>query len=277
MLERLGEGTDGAGLAAPPVAATSATRRSRRCRRASAASRDPACAYRRRAQRTAPTPPAFSGSSARRRTRNSSAGRRAVPEPAELALGADLQRGAAGRHRALISPPSGMASAKTSWTTSKSVAGRFDIHADLWVEVVAKEMPWLVVQMSRLRFGGIVQHRLPGTARGRGSPRPGRGRTGIHVGQVTVQFHNGGGVLWSSSARCTPSARARPGCSARECRCSGRSPTCCRPVRAQAAAGGLLHRGLPFGSGRRRRRPPGPARDAARDELRLRLPDGDLR
>ncbi|MDT7841632.1 RtcB family protein [Streptomyces justiciae] len=60
-----------------------------------------------------------------------------------------------------------------------------------------RELPWICVQLARLRFGGIgpsthflelqeVEEVLePETAR----------RLGLHQGQVTVQFHNGGGVL----------------------------------------------------------------------------------
>lgn len=75
--------------------------------------------------------------------------------------------------------------------------GRLDIDEYGGVQRAGKELPWLVVQMSRLRFGGIgpsthflelqeVEEVLdPAVA----------GRLGLHVGQVTVQFHNGGGVL----------------------------------------------------------------------------------
>ncbi|HXT93788.1 MAG TPA: RtcB family protein [Trebonia sp.] len=75
--------------------------------------------------------------------------------------------------------------------------GRLDIDEYGGARRAGKELPWLVVQMSRLRFGGIgpsthflelqeVEEVLdPAVA----------GRLGLHVGQVTVQFHNGGGVL----------------------------------------------------------------------------------
>jgi tRNA-splicing ligase RtcB len=75
--------------------------------------------------------------------------------------------------------------------------GRLDIDAYGGVRRAAKELPWLVVQLSRLRFGGIgpsthflelqeVEDILdPAAAAG----------LGIHRGQVTIQFHNGGGVL----------------------------------------------------------------------------------
>jgi RNA-splicing ligase RtcB len=75
--------------------------------------------------------------------------------------------------------------------------GRLDIDAYGGAERAAKELPWLVVQISRLRFGGIgpsthflelqeVEEILdPAAAE----------ELGIRTGQVTVQFHNGGGVL----------------------------------------------------------------------------------
>jgi tRNA-splicing ligase RtcB len=75
--------------------------------------------------------------------------------------------------------------------------GRLDIDAFGGAQRAAKELPWLVVQMSRLRFGGIgpsthflelqeVEDILDPAA---------AAELGIHTGQVTVQFHNGGGVL----------------------------------------------------------------------------------
>ena len=56
-----------------------------------------------------------------------------------------------------------------------------------------------------------------------------------------------------------PGARARPACCARRWRCRAVHPPAHAAVRDEAAAGGLLHRGLPVGSGRWRRRPPSPA------------------
>jgi RNA-splicing ligase RtcB len=75
--------------------------------------------------------------------------------------------------------------------------GRLDIEAYGGAKRAAKELPWLVVQMSRLRFGGIgpsthflemqqVEDILDPVA---------AAELGIRPGQVTVWFHNGGGVL----------------------------------------------------------------------------------
>ena len=75
--------------------------------------------------------------------------------------------------------------------------GRLDIDAYGGAARAARELPWLVVQMSRLRFGTIgpsthflelqeVENILDPAA---------AAALGIHPGQVTVQFHNGGGVL----------------------------------------------------------------------------------
>ncbi|HSS10637.1 MAG TPA: RtcB family protein [Acidimicrobiales bacterium] len=75
--------------------------------------------------------------------------------------------------------------------------GRIDVEPYGGRARAAKELPWLVRQMGRLRFGSIgpSTHFLelqeveevfePAVAE----------RLGIHAGQVTVQFHNGGGVL----------------------------------------------------------------------------------
>src|SRR6266567_4164482 len=75
--------------------------------------------------------------------------------------------------------------------------GRLDIDAYGGAARAARELPWLVVQMSRLRFGNIgpsthflelqqVEDILDPAA---------AAELGIRAGQVTVQFHNGGGVL----------------------------------------------------------------------------------
>jgi tRNA-splicing ligase RtcB len=77
--------------------------------------------------------------------------------------------------------------------------GRLDLDAYGGPQRAARELPWLVVQMSRLRFGGIgpsthflelqeVEDILDPAA---------AAELGIRPGQVTVQFHNGGGVLTS--------------------------------------------------------------------------------
>jgi tRNA-splicing ligase RtcB len=75
--------------------------------------------------------------------------------------------------------------------------GRLDIEAFGGARRARKELPWVVVQMSRLRFGSIgpsthflelqeVEEILDPAA---------ASRLGIQAGQVTLQFHNGGGVL----------------------------------------------------------------------------------
>jgi tRNA-splicing ligase RtcB len=75
--------------------------------------------------------------------------------------------------------------------------GRLDIEAYGGAPRARKELPWLVIQLSRLRFGGIgpsthflelqeVEEILDPVA---------AVRLGLHVGQITIQFHNGGGVL----------------------------------------------------------------------------------
>jgi tRNA-splicing ligase RtcB len=75
--------------------------------------------------------------------------------------------------------------------------GRVDIDRYGGAERARKELPWICVQMARLRFASIgpsthflelqqVEQVLePEIAE----------RLGLHEGQVTMQFHNGGGVL----------------------------------------------------------------------------------
>jgi tRNA-splicing ligase RtcB (3'-phosphate/5'-hydroxy nucleic acid ligase) len=75
--------------------------------------------------------------------------------------------------------------------------GRLDIEALGGAQQARKDLPWLVIQMGRLRFGGIgpsthflelqeVEEILDPVA---------ADHLGIRAGQVTIQFHNGGGVL----------------------------------------------------------------------------------
>jgi len=75
--------------------------------------------------------------------------------------------------------------------------GWIDIEAYGGTRQARRDLPWLVVQLSRLRFGGIgpsthflelqqVEEILDPDA---------AAHLGIQAGQVTLQFHNGGGVL----------------------------------------------------------------------------------
>ena len=75
--------------------------------------------------------------------------------------------------------------------------GRLDIEAYGGPGRARRELPWLVTQLSRLRFGSIgpsthflelqeVEEILDPAA---------AAQLGLHAGQVTLQFHNGGGVL----------------------------------------------------------------------------------
>lgn len=61
----------------------------------------------------------------------------------------------------------------------------------------AKDLPWLVVQMSRLRFGNIgpSTHFLEMQQVEEVLDSEIAERLGVREGQVTIQFHNGGGVL----------------------------------------------------------------------------------
>ncbi len=201
MLERLGEGTDGAGLAAPPVVLPDFCHKAKSEMPSSIAvatageirpaltdaalncgmalmtldiERPPARAvtdfYRQVAERF-PSPPNW------RRELTSAEVLRAATDGADFAAerfglsGAELDR--------------------------IEERGRLNIDAYGGATRAARELPWLVVQMSRLRFGNIgpsthflelqeVEDILNPAA---------AAELGIHRGQVTVQFHNGGGVL----------------------------------------------------------------------------------
>jgi tRNA-splicing ligase RtcB len=75
--------------------------------------------------------------------------------------------------------------------------GRLDIEACGGALQAKKDLPWLVVQMSRLRFGSIgpSTHFLELQEVEEIFDHEVADRLGIHAGQVTLQFHNGGGVL----------------------------------------------------------------------------------
>jgi len=77
--------------------------------------------------------------------------------------------------------------------------GYLDIEAYGGARRARKELPWLVVQLSRLRFGSIgpSTHFLELQEVEEILDPPAAAHLGIHTGQVTLQFHNGGGVLTS--------------------------------------------------------------------------------
>lgn len=201
MLDRLGQGTDGAGLAAPPVVLPDFCHKAKSEMPSSIAvatageirpaltdaalncgmalmtldiERPPASAvsdfYRQVAERF-PSPPNW------RRELTAGEVLRAATEGADFA---------AERY--------GLSQDELDHIEER---GRLGIDAYGGAQRAARELPWLVVQMSRLRFGGIgpsthflelqeVEEVLdPGAA----------SELGIRPGQVTIQFHNGGGVL----------------------------------------------------------------------------------
>ena len=75
--------------------------------------------------------------------------------------------------------------------------GALDIEPYGGARRAKKELPWLVVQLSRLRFGGIgpSTHFLEMQEVEEILDPQAAQVFGLHAGQVTVQFHNGGGVL----------------------------------------------------------------------------------
>src|ERR1035441_5673408 len=75
--------------------------------------------------------------------------------------------------------------------------GRMKIDSLGGARQAKKELPWLVVQMGRLRFGtiGPSTHFLELQEVEEILDPVMADHLGIHAGQVTLQFHNGGGVL----------------------------------------------------------------------------------
>ena len=75
--------------------------------------------------------------------------------------------------------------------------GRLDIEAFGGPRQARKELPWVVTQMSRLRFGtiGPSTHFLELQEVEEILEPEVADQLGLHAGQVTLQFHNGGGVL----------------------------------------------------------------------------------
>jgi RNA-splicing ligase RtcB len=201
MISRLGAGTDGAGLAAPPVvlpdfchkaksempssiavatageirpALTDAALNCGMALMTLDAERPPARAvadfYRQVAARF-PSPPTW------RRELTAREVLRAATEGADFA---------AGRY--------GLSDEELDRIEER---GRLDIDAYGGARRAAKELPWLVVQMSRLRFGGIgpSTHFLELQEVEEILDQAAAARLGLRAGQVTMQFHNGGGVL----------------------------------------------------------------------------------
>ena len=75
--------------------------------------------------------------------------------------------------------------------------GRMEIDSLGGAAQAKKDLPWLVVQMGRLRFGtiGPSTHFLELQEVEEVLDQEAAERIGVHEGQVTLQFHNGGGVL----------------------------------------------------------------------------------
>jgi tRNA-splicing ligase RtcB len=201
LIGRLGEGTDGAGLAAPPVVLPDF------CHKAKSEMPSSIAVATTGEIRPALTDAALNGGMALLALD--------VQRPPESAV-ADFYRQVAER---FPSPPNWrreLTSAEVLRAATEGAdfaadryglsgdeldhieeRGRLDIEPYGGARRAKKELPWLVVQMSRLRFGGIgpsthflemqeVEEILDPAA---------AGRLGLHEGQVTVQFHNGGGVL----------------------------------------------------------------------------------
>jgi RNA-splicing ligase RtcB len=75
--------------------------------------------------------------------------------------------------------------------------GRLDTERYGGAVSARRELPWICVQMARLRFGyiGPSTHFLELQQVEEVLDEPAASALGVHAGQVTMQFHNGGGVL----------------------------------------------------------------------------------
>ena len=75
--------------------------------------------------------------------------------------------------------------------------GRLDLDPYGGADRARRELPWLVVQMSRLRFGtvGPSNHFVELQEVEEILDPPAASRLGVQRGQVTLQYHGGGGVL----------------------------------------------------------------------------------
>ena len=75
--------------------------------------------------------------------------------------------------------------------------GRLDVEQYGGYERAERELPWMVQQMGRLRFGtiGPSTHFLEMQQVEEVFDKEAAAAMGLAVGQITVQFHNGGGVL----------------------------------------------------------------------------------
>src|SRR6266511_1299170 len=134
--------------------------------------------------------------------------------------------------------------------------GRIDLAPHGGIGRLRRELPWVVVQLARMRFGtiGPSNHFVELQRVEEVFDERAARLLGVRQGQLTLQYHGGGGVLAGQLGRLCALAR--------------RVPVASRAV--------LLGR-LPADRRRRSRRRPVAARQRRGDELRLRLPVGHLR
>ena len=88
--------------------------------------------------------------------------------------------------------------------------GRLDIERFGGAERVRRELPWSVTQLSRIRFGtiGPSNHFIELQEVEEIYDRGAAALLGVEPGQVTLQFHGGGGSLPASSGFCTDAVSA---------------------------------------------------------------------
>jgi RNA-splicing ligase RtcB len=96
--------------------------------------------------------------------------------------------------------------------------GRLDVDRYGGVARVRRELPWSVLQLSRIRFGtiGPSNHFIELQEVEEVFDPEAAGRLGLHPGQVTLQYHGGGGslpgelgVLFGCRKRYPPAVRAQ--------------------------------------------------------------------
>jgi tRNA-splicing ligase RtcB len=75
--------------------------------------------------------------------------------------------------------------------------GRLDVDRFGGVDRLRRELPWLSLQLSRMRFGtiGPSNHFIELQEVEEVFDSPAAGRLGLSRGQITIQYHAGGGVL----------------------------------------------------------------------------------
>ena len=160
--------------------------------------------------------------------------------------------------------------------------GGLDLRQWGGAERLKAEMPALTWQLARMRFGtvGPTNHFVELQQVEEILDPEAAELLGVREGQVTLQYHAGGGVLTGEIghlfARRTRHRTGHAGC-------NGDPEAALPPVHGPVDGAGaradapVLHLGVPAGESGLRRGAAADARQRRRDELRLRVPHGHLR